>query len=231
MTGIDGMDTSCGECGSMEGKPHVLGCQKEACPFCGKGLVSCLCYSHFKLENETCPFCKEKVASCQCSVAVVFETLDERNELFNELTMVLESNPRDAIAMMERAGRNGNDRARYEYITLLDTIQYDDDAWIAKLEGKGRVPHVFTPNLCIRCGKVDPDFFMVPDDEWRAVIPIHLRKKIFCMACYEHVRDGVGYEGGVNVEDHVLFGKAWNERAMKTGITGGDDDHDELAGI
>jgi hypothetical protein len=43
----------CGDCGVDEGHYHVLGCDKEDCPFCGRQLISCYCcYELLNLIDE-----------------------------------------------------------------------------------------------------------------------------------------------------------------------------------
>lgn len=48
------------------------------------------------------------------------------------------------------------------------------------------------PNLCGRCGKLWPDFFQVPDEEWaRYVEPAH-RQDVLCAECYEFIKSAIG---------------------------------------
>ena len=182
----------CNDCGVLEGEKHHVGCQREICPICGGRVATCICYYHWKTGSEVCPFCGDGVRSCKCSIDVIF----------------------DAEIVHEPGTRHLKNVK--EYISLLGTARYHDEGWIASLELEGRVPHVCTPNLCVRCGAVDPPFFMVPDDEWNAVIPINLRKKIFCKECYVHVRNVTGYNKGVDVEDYML-----NARWYQIQSTGG----------
>lgn len=55
------------------------------------------------------------------------------------------------------------------------------------VEKAGRLPFLYFPCLCAKCGAVDPDFFMVPDGEWQAIIPIPYWHLILCRPCYDHL--------------------------------------------
>jgi len=48
-----------------------------------------------------------------------------------------------------------------------------------------RIPFVQVPNMCALCGELWPNFFTVPDSEWKKYVIPELQKKILCMSCYE----------------------------------------------
>src|SRR5262245_33657065 len=52
-----------------------------------------------------------------------------------------------------------------------------------------RLPYVHYPNICARCGKVEPLLFMVPDDEWEYYMQPDKRDEIICPDCYIAIRD------------------------------------------
>lgn len=56
-----------------------------------------------------------------------------------------------------------------------------------KVVKQGRIPFIHFPILCAKCGAVDPDFFTVPDREWRAVVPKGSWDIIVCRRCYDHL--------------------------------------------
>jgi ferredoxin len=61
--------------------------------------------------------------------------------------------------------------------------------WERALEEKGRIPFIIYPNLCVRCGKVWPDMFSVPDSEWERYIEPRMRKEMLCRECYDRVKE------------------------------------------
>jgi hypothetical protein len=69
-----------------------------------------------------------------------------------------------------------------------------DKIWDAILAARGRVPYLVFPNICGRCGKLWPDFFRVPDEEWKRYIPICDRGLILCRECYDTIKQIV--DGG-----------------------------------
>jgi len=63
------------------------------------------------------------------------------------------------------------------------------------VKDKDRIPFVLIPQICPLCGELWPDFFMVPDSEWKKYIIPELQKKILCKLCYE--------------KQKILFPKGW----------------------
>jgi hypothetical protein len=66
--------------------------------------------------------------------------------------------------------------------------QKESERWEKILNEKGRVPWIHYPNICRRCGEVEPDFFFVPDEEWEKYIQIDKRKEIICPDCFEEIK-------------------------------------------
>jgi len=50
---------------------------------------------------------------------------------------------------------------------------------------EAREPHVFAPCFCRRCLRPFPGMFVVPDEEWAANVPRHLRGDVLCRDCYD----------------------------------------------
>ena len=63
-----------------------------------------------------------------------------------------------------------------------------ENKWLDHIEEIGRVPYLVFPNVCARCGKLWPDIFNVPDDEWNRYIPIAQRKKMLCRLCFDVIK-------------------------------------------
>jgi hypothetical protein len=56
--------------------------------------------------------------------------------------------------------------------------------WELMLEEKGLIPYVAPVVMCALCGKLYPDLFMVPDEEWEKYIIPPLQGEVICLKCY-----------------------------------------------
>ena len=63
-----------------------------------------------------------------------------------------------------------------------------DEAWLAALEAEGPISYIEYPVLCAKCGAKNPDFFNVPDDEWKLYIQPNMRGKVICRKCYHYIK-------------------------------------------
>lgn len=61
--------------------------------------------------------------------------------------------------------------------------------WDEMLVAKGLVPYIRFPNLCCYCGKLWPDMFRVPDEEWEKYIPLEHRGDMLCKECYDLIKE------------------------------------------
>ena len=52
--------------------------------------------------------------------------------------------------------------------------------WDRMLRAKGLVPYIVYPNMCARCGKLWPDMFHVPSEEWEHYVRIDTRNEMLC---------------------------------------------------
>jgi hypothetical protein len=94
-----------------------------------------------------------------------------------------------------------------EKLGLIDTQKYDESTdylppeiykngfteeqasrWSAILEEKGRIPFILYPHFCAKCGKLWPDFFRVPDEEWERYIQPDMRDAIICKECFDFIK-------------------------------------------
>ena len=55
-------------------------------------------------------------------------------------------------------------------------------------EDKDRIPWIQYPNICQKCGKLWPDLFMVPDEEWEHYIESGMRDNVICRECYDFIK-------------------------------------------
>lgn len=75
--------------------------------------------------------------------------------------------------------------------------------WIYMISDKGRIPWIQYPNVCTRCGKLWPDMFSVPGEEWMQYIEPAMRGKMLCEPCYREIK--------------ALIDKAGNDDSQGTG--------------
>lgn len=62
-----------------------------------------------------------------------------------------------------------------------------------------RVPYIQYPNICQYCGALWPDFFSVPDKEWKKYIELGERDKVICRPCFDHIKQSI--DGGSKLID------------------------------
>jgi hypothetical protein len=60
--------------------------------------------------------------------------------------------------------------------------------WDKLLRQKGLIPFISYPNMCAKCGKLWPNMFMVPNEEWKHYIEPEMRDKMLCMDCYATIK-------------------------------------------
>jgi len=67
----------------------------------------------------------------------------------------------------------------------------DARKWRAILDHKGRVPHIEFPNICVKCGCINPALIMYPTWQWDYYVPVEKRKEVICNSCFEAIRKAV----------------------------------------
>ena len=60
--------------------------------------------------------------------------------------------------------------------------------WIKMLTKHGRIPYIQWPNLCTYCGKLWPEMFTVPTQEWKKYIDPEHRREMVCLKCYKWIK-------------------------------------------
>jgi hypothetical protein len=72
-----------------------------------------------------------------------------------------------------------------------DKFEDDWEGWERMLNAKGRVPFILYPNMCARCGKLWPEMFRVPTEEWERYVEKGERDKILCKPCYDQIKNWI----------------------------------------
>jgi hypothetical protein len=58
----------------------------------------------------------------------------------------------------------------------------------ASLQARGRIPYIVYPNVCVKCGVLWPDLFMVADSEWKRYIEPAKRGEVICWRCWNFIK-------------------------------------------
>lgn len=112
-------------------------------------------------DMEICPFCGNQLISCHCSYTTLGYNYDWNKEPYCGL-------PKDIY-------ENG----------LPDNLE---KIWEKILNKKGRVPYIYYPIVCVKCGLPNPDLFHVPTREWNHYIEPGTRDKVICRECYDYIK-------------------------------------------
>ncbi len=118
---------------------------------------------NYGCDMERCPFCGHQLIFCHCC--------------YEKLNLI--------------------DRQKYDITTgYLSPDIYSkglsenlEATWIKTLNSQGRIPYIEYPVVCIKCGKLYPDFFHVSDDEWDKYIQPDMREGVVCTECYQLIKN------------------------------------------
>lgn len=56
------------------------------------------------------------------------------------------------------------------------------------LSAEDRIPWIQYPTICAKCGKLWPDMFNVPDEEWDRYVEPNKRREVLCRRCYDFIK-------------------------------------------
>ena len=133
--------------------------KKARCPDCGVAEGQ---IHHYGCNVERCPFCGRQLIACEC----VYQHLNLRDrEKWNEETACLP-----------------------EKVYFYGLTETHKKQWLSILKAKGRVPYIQYPVICGKCGKLWPEFFRVPDEEWKRYIQKNERHIVLCRPCYNYIK-------------------------------------------
>lgn len=51
-----------------------------------------------------------------------------------------------------------------------------------------RVPYVQNSVMCGKCGYLFPQFFSIPDEDWKKYVPTNFQEKVLCKSCFTKMR-------------------------------------------
>jgi hypothetical protein len=165
---------TCHDCGVREGQLHEPGCDMERCPFCGRQLITCGCaYEHFY----------PKTYRWEWGRPARFTDADREHAK----SCTLADWTCETCAALEAKGTNGLPASVY-----FDGLHDEQAAeWDRRLAEKGRVPWIQYPTICCRCGKLWPQMFRVPDEEWEKYVEPEMRGRLLCAECYGWIKRAI----------------------------------------
>ena len=124
-------------------------------------------------DMEYCPFCGGQLISCMCCYSMLGYSYDWGAP---------------NCGLPEEVYKHG----------LSDE---ETDKWLDMLDEKGRVPYIRWPNLCTYCGKLWPDMFRVPDEEWKKYIRMDHQNDMICIDCWNHIKSVIDISEGCGVKE------------------------------
>lgn len=133
----------------------------EEVPLCECGVAEGELHA-FGCRFEICPFCNVDFAEgCDCA--------------YVQLGLKSNLNPPQFAHLPKQVYRNG--------LTAEQRQQ-----WQQRCEARGRLPFVYTPQTCARCGTFWPDLFVVQDAAWLYYAGPRLAPEILCEGCFHTIR-------------------------------------------
>jgi hypothetical protein len=144
---------------------------------------------------ELCPFCaRTDAGGCDCA--------------YDHLLLRRRSNPAACQYLSEDVYKQGPTDAQSE-------------EWRERCAVRGRLPYVYAPSVCARCGVLWPEMFIVQDAAWEYYAGPLLRECLLCEACFATLRRNIDAHqprpSWVPSEDETNeYLRAWRARDQET---------------
>ena len=111
-------------------------------------------------DMERCPFCGRQLITCLCKERHFYPGA---------------SRDKDMCGLPEHVYKNG-------------FSEEQNSEWYGILEKKGRIPYIYYPSVCVRCGSIKPIMFSTSDEEWERYVEPLMRSRVLCLPCYTEIK-------------------------------------------
>lgn len=144
---------------------------------------------------ELCTFCGSTNASgCEC--------------VYDHLGLKQRQNPAGFNYLSETVWKDG-------------LTHEQDQLWRTRCENRGRLPYVYAPQVCGRCGTLWPEIFVVQDTAWEYYAGPLLRSALLCEPCFTTLRQNIDRNQArpawvPRPEEIDLYTQAWRARDTET---------------
>ncbi len=75
-----------------------------------------------------------------------------------------------------------------EDISKIGLNEVDREKWKNILEQKGRIPYIFYPNICSKCGVLWPIYINIPPKDLMKYTFFDGKRNLFCRNCYNEIK-------------------------------------------
>ena len=140
---------------------------------------------------ELCPFCGgTNAGGCEC--------------IYDHLGFRRRENPPECGYLPQSIYENGIDQEAWA-------------EWYSRCATRGRLPYVYVPQTCARCGCLWPSMFIVQDAAWEYYAGPLLRSAMLCESCFTTLRANIDAHqprpAWVPPSDEIeAYNSAWKER-------------------
>ena len=144
---------------------------------------------------ELCTFCGSTEASgCECR--------------YDHLGLRRRQNPADFSYLSEEVWKNG-------------LTEKQEALWRKRCDDRGRLPYVYAPQMCGRCGTLWPELFVVQDTAWEYYAGPLLRGTALCEPCFTALRENIDRHQDRPAwvpppEEISLYVQAWRAKDTET---------------
>lgn len=120
-------------------------------------------------DMERCPFCGGQLLGCSCRYTKLGYTHDYNASFCGLPPEVYLHGPSDE----------------------------EEDRFQKMCDEHGRIPYIMLPNMCGRCGKLWPEMFRVPDEEWLFYLGGRDEETALCRKCYGQIKRLIDTRSGI----------------------------------
>lgn len=177
----------CGDCGVKEGQIHHPWCDMEPCPFCGGQLLYCLCpYEQLKLIPSVAKVDPLSLPPLSKAQRQRWRQILHRKE---RVPFILYP------VLCEVCGEMWPDFFKVPNEEWMQYIPPDRRRWVICRSCYDRIKATVDrgeqfeyPQVCHRCGQVNPPLVAAHDKEWQRLVPLRHQQDTLCQSCFDVIK-------------------------------------------